>query len=134
MPRLSRRLEQFLKDGQRLQLRETGQVKAVVFADDMEAAVSFHAVHAEQVHGPVVGFHQLVEHLAFLGREKDSVSGLFRYEAGIHQVEPATFAEVVQVRINPQKAGQFHQKDQVEIGEFRLAGIEPLDGVGEVGE
>ena len=55
-------------------------------------------------------------------------------ETGTLQIEVISILIILQIGIQPQKAGQAHLEDQMEIGEILAALIQPDDGVLQIGK
>lgn len=110
-------------------------MEAVKVVQHLQTTQALEAVEGKQMHGAEVHAHETGNENGLLGTKIVPMMGRTTTEAGTQEVETIARHIVVEIGIEPQEAGQAHEKDEVEIGHGTpLASIEPTDGVEQVGE
>lgn len=134
-PVRSRSVEKFPQHLQRFQHRKVGQMKTIIVIEHGEAARPLLTVHGKEVHGVVIHPHQGDQARGFVRIDVEAVLlRRQRRKTGVQKVETGTGGIFLQIGVKSQKSRQTHQKDQVEIGIALLTGIQPADGMTQVGK
>ena len=125
---------QFPQHGERTQLRETGQVDAVIPYYDVHEAVALVAREAVEAHcGEVHAHHNPHEgglaRPEIIGMQRRAVAETTRPE-----VERAARGIAVQIRVEAEKARKANKEHYVEVGKAILRAVEPQQAVGHVVE